>query len=307
MTIDITVPYAEPQRHHILHQEWERQGGGVLTPVPRLTLPRHGNGSYSVRLWTVKMADLVLQDICSDEVAGVCPREDRVTAVVQLRGAARFTVAQRRYDLAAGQVSVSANEPVWDWEVSVGSRGIMLVLPGPDVRLPKNRRPVAAEQETPPVRLLLAHLRTWASMHDELTPSASWAARSATLELFHGLLNDQVIDDEPFSAALVRAAMEWIDGRLLVDPDLSPSSVAASMNVSVRTLHRAFTSQAASIMGYVRERRLESARSDLMTTSLTVSEIAARWHFPDGSHFAKAYKKRFGEPPTARRSDRDSS
>ncbi len=68
-----------------------------------------------------------------------------------------------------------------------------------------------------------------------------------------------------------------------------------------RSLHRAFASQSTSVMGYVRERRLERARSELMTTSLTIHEIAARWHFSDDSHFIKAYKKKFGELPGNRR------
>jgi AraC-like DNA-binding protein len=38
-----------------------------------------------------------------------------------------------------------------------------------------------------------------------------------------------------------------------------------------------------------------------MTTSLTMSQLAARWHFSDGSHFIKAYKKKFGELPGDRR------
>jgi AraC-like DNA-binding protein len=56
-------------------------------------------------------------------------------------------------------------------------------------------------------------------------------------------------------------------------------------------------------MGYVRERRLERARAELMSTQLSVSEIAARWHFADSSHFVKAYRSRFGETPTQRRRD----
>ena len=109
-------------------------------------------------------------------------------------------------------------------------------------------------------------------------------------------MNDQVIDDLQFSPALVRAAKEHIEGRL-TDPDLDPREVAAVLHVSARTLYRAFTNEATSVMGYVRERRLERARAELMSTSLTVSELAARWHFTDSSHFVRTYKKRFGETP----------
>ncbi|NED82884.1 helix-turn-helix domain-containing protein, partial [Streptomyces sp. SID11233] len=70
----------------------------------------------------------------------------------------------------------------------------------------------------------------------------------------------------------------------------------------VRTLYRAFARGAmSSVMGYVRERRLERARAELISTRLTVAEIAARWHFADSSHFVKAYEKRFAEAPSARR------
>jgi AraC-like DNA-binding protein len=56
-------------------------------------------------------------------------------------------------------------------------------------------------------------------------------------------------------------------------------------------------------MGYVRERRPERAGAELMSTHLSVSEIAARWHFADSSHFVKACRRRFGETPTGRRRD----
>ncbi|MGN5637259.1 helix-turn-helix domain-containing protein [Streptomyces sp. AC154] len=131
---------------------------------------------------------------------------------------------------------------------------------------------------------------------------AAGPARNATLELFQGLMNDQVIDDAEFAPALLRAAMDHIETRLLADRDLDPRGIAAALNVSVRTLYRAFSQGAASpVMGYVRERRLERARAELASTRLTVSEIAARWHFADGSHFVKAYKKRFAQTPTAGR------
>ncbi|MGI5466231.1 helix-turn-helix domain-containing protein [Streptomyces sp. CA-132043] len=104
-------------------------------------------------------------------------------------------------------------------------------------------------------------------------------------------MNDQVVDDAEVAPALLRAVMDYIEARLL-DPDLNPRGIAAALNVSVRTFYRAFGQGAtSSVMGYVRERRLARARAELASTRLTVSEIAARWHFADGSHFVKAYKK----------------
>src|SRR5262245_58716220 len=68
-TIDITVPYADANRDQIVSSEWRRQGGGEVTPVPALTLPRRTDGSYTVRMRMKNMADLVLQDMYSEEIA----------------------------------------------------------------------------------------------------------------------------------------------------------------------------------------------------------------------------------------------
>jgi AraC-like DNA-binding protein len=297
-TIDIAVPYAAPNRNDILRTEWQRQGGEFL-PVPTLTLPRRSEGFCAVRIRLKQMADLLIEDMYSDAVAGRCHWEDRIKIVIQLQGEARFTVARRDIAMGAGMVCASRNEATWDWEVGRSARAIVLVLPACDVRFPRNQRSITADQSTPAARLLLAHLQSWAGLRDEPSPAVAWASRNATLELLHGLLNDQVVDDEQFSSALVKAAMDCIESRLLADPDLNPRTIAVSLHVSTRTLHRAFTNEATSVMGYVRERRLDRARSDLMTTSLTMSEIANRWHFTDSSHFIKAYKKRFDELPAA--------
>ncbi|WP_406187783.1 helix-turn-helix transcriptional regulator [Streptomyces sp. NBC_01006] len=71
------------------------------------------------------------------------------------------------------------------------------------------------------------------------------------------------------------------------------------MNVSVRTLHRAFDGE--TVMAYVRRRRLEGARSDLDRSGspYTVAEVAARWQFADPSHFRRAYRNAYGQSPRA--------
>ena len=299
-TVDVAVPRADATRSDVLRNEWQRQGGGV-TPVPEVMLPRRSEGPYAVRIRQKHMADFVLQDMYSDAAAWHCQWQDRIKTVVQLSGQSRFTAGRRTFAVEPGLVSASTSEPEWDSEFVRGSRALVLSLPARDVRFPKNQRLVMTEQNSPPVRLLLAHLRAWAELYDELSPTARWAARSAALELFHGLLSNRVVDDEQVSTALVRATTEYVESRLLDDPDLNPRALAQSLHVSVRTLHRAFTNEDVSVMEYIRQRRLERARSDLASTSLTVSEIAVRWHYSDTSHFIRAYKKRFQELPTARR------
>ncbi|MEW2573755.1 helix-turn-helix transcriptional regulator [Streptomyces sp. NPDC047070] len=304
--IDVTVPYANENRNGVLLREWRRQAGESV-PAPPMRLPRHSEGTYRARIWKQDLLDLFLEDQHSDAVAGVTggPNghlEDRIVTSVTLSGEWGFTAGGRRATAAAGTLCVRRNECLWDFEVAAGTRAITLVLPASEIRFPKNTRAVTADQESPAAALLLAHLRLWTQLADGLGAAASGAARNAALELFRGLLNDQVIDDAEFAPALLGAAMDHIEARLLADPDLGPGDIAAALNVSVRTLYRAFgQGGTSSVMAYVRERRLDRARAELLSTRLTVSEIAARWHFADSSHFVKAYKKRFAETPTARR------
>jgi AraC-like DNA-binding protein len=296
--IDITIPYAGAERARMLESEWSRQAGGEVTPVPALTLPRRTHGSFQLRMRMSPMADLVLQDMRSDEIAGHCDWTDRVITAFQQRGRSRVSVARQVTTVPAGLVCALRGGSSWDWETGDDTSLTILSLPAADVRFPSRQPSIAAAADGPAARMLLAHLRTWAEMSDRLSPAASWAARNAALELFQGLLDDHVIDEVP--VALVRAAMEWIDARLL-DRALNPRAVADYLFVSPRSLHRAFAREDESVMEYVRGKRLDRARSELASTSLTVSELAARWHFADGSHFIKAYKKRFGELPGSTR------
>jgi AraC-like DNA-binding protein len=303
--IDITVPYANENRNRVLLGEWRRQGGERVPPPP-MRLPRHGAETYRARIWKQNLLDFFLEDQYSDAVAGSTGGpgghlEDRIVTSVTLSGEWRFATGGRRSTATAGMLCVRRNEDPWDFEVARGTRAVTLVLPASEIRFPANRRAVTAEQASPAAVLLLAQLRLWAELADGLGAAAG-AARNATLELFRGLMNDQVIDDAEFAPALLRAAMDHIETRLLTDPDLNPRGIAAALNVSVRALYRAFGQGATPpVMGYVRERRLERARAELLSTRLTVSEIAARWHFADSSHFVKAYRKRFAETPTADR------
>ncbi len=305
-TVDLTVPYAHEGRNRLLIREWQRQGGDWL-PAPRLVLPRHSEGAYRARIRKQELLDLSVEDQYSDAIAGSTGgpgghHEDLIVTHVTLSGEWLFSSGSQEARVGAGMLCVRRNGEPWDFEVARGTRAVALLLPASEIRFPARTRALTAEQNSPAATLLLAQLRLWTELADGLGAAASRSARNATLELFRGFVKDQVIDDAEFAPALVRAAMDYIESRLLADADLSPQVIATALNVSVRTLYRAFgRDSTTSVMEYLRRRRLEGARTDLQATSLTVSEIAARWHFADSSHFVKAYKKRYSETPTTSR------
>jgi AraC family transcriptional regulator, positive regulator of tynA and feaB len=105
-------------------------------------------------------------------------------------------------------------------------------------------------------------------------------------------------DVEPrLAPALVRAAKDLANSHL-ADPELSAPMLARELNVSIRTLQRAFAAAGESVTAYIRHLRLEEARFALTASArLSVSELAAYWQFADSSQFVRAFKKHYGQTP----------
>ncbi|MCQ0006703.1 helix-turn-helix domain-containing protein [Actinomadura madurae] len=91
----------------------------------------------------------------------------------------------------------------------------------------------------------------------------------------------------------------YIDARL-GDPGLTPGRIAAAHHISVRHLYTLFEAQGTSVAEWIRLRRLERVRADLLDPALRarpVSAIAARWGFPNAAHFNRVFRAVHGEPP----------
>ncbi|WP_053352010.1 AraC-like ligand-binding domain-containing protein [Leucobacter musarum] len=87
----------------------------------------------------------------------------------------------------------------------------------------------------------------------------------------------------------------------LGDSDLSPNSIAAAHYISTRHLHSLFRQAETTVSTWIRERRLDRCRADLLDPVLqdrTVSTVAARWGFTDAAHFSRVFKAAFGLSPS---------
>lgn len=85
----------------------------------------------------------------------------------------------------------------------------------------------------------------------------------------------------------------------LGDPDLGPQRIAEAHYISVRTLHQLFKDQGTTVSTWIRERRLEMARRDLMDAHNTepIRAIGQRWGFAEATHFSNAFKAAYGISP----------
>lgn len=100
--------------------------------------------------------------------------------------------------------------------------------------------------------------------------------------------------------ALVQRIRSHID-RNLASTDLGPASIASAHFISTRHLHGMFQEQGVTVSTWIRTRRLEQCRRDLLDPMLAdrpVAAIAARWGFVDAAHFSRAFKSAFGISPS---------
>jgi AraC-like DNA-binding protein len=88
--------------------------------------------------------------------------------------------------------------------------------------------------------------------------------------------------------------------RLLAEPDLSLARVAAVEGVSTRYLQKLFAAAGGSFTHYVRLRRLERCRLDLISARYSegsISSICFRWGFNGSPHFSRAFRQQYGVSP----------
>jgi len=92
----------------------------------------------------------------------------------------------------------------------------------------------------------------------------------------------------------------------LGDPALTPADIAQQAGVSVRYLQKLFEAVGDSFSRYLRLRRLERCRADLVNphyTHLSITDICFRWGFNEAAHFSRAFREQYGMSPRTYRSD----
>ncbi|MFG2026030.1 helix-turn-helix domain-containing protein [Streptomyces sp. NPDC048825] len=301
--MDVTAPTARRDGFDVFRREWEGQVGEALPLPPFEPL---GSGDFRVIVRASKVHDTVIADVYGESMAGGTRGashhfDDRVLVHVMQRGKWRFVRPRDRGEatVPAGRFLVRHNGPPVRFEIEPRTAAKVLILPASQLG-PLGDRPIVGAADSTEVRLLMAYAKLVDATLNDLTPTGVQAARSALIELVKGVLTQGFDDNEPrLAPALAQAAKDLVDSRL-TDPDLSPSALARELNVSVRTLHRAFATAEESVSAYVRRRRLEQARLELASSAgrPSTSELAARWRFADSSHFIRAFKKQYGQTPT---------
>lgn len=129
------------------------------------------------------------------------------------------------------------------------------------------------------------------------------AAETAITELVLSALLAEARPEED-NATQVQAAhlarvCAQIEARLR-EPELSVADIAKAEGLSPRYVQRLFEGQDRAFSDYVRHRRLEHCRLDLVNPQYadrSIAEIGYRWGFTDQAHFSRVFSAAYGISP----------
>lgn len=112
-------------------------------------------------------------------------------------------------------------------------------------------------------------------------------------------LGDPALGKESLQTTLEMRLLDYLRSHL-ADNDLSPGSVAAAHNISVRHLYTVLGRSGVSFGDWVRTQRLEACRRELShphARSRTIASIARQWGFLDATHFSRVFREAYGITP----------
>ncbi|HZU92685.1 MAG TPA: helix-turn-helix domain-containing protein [Microbacterium sp.] len=151
--------------------------------------------------------------------------------------------------------------------------------------------------------MVVPYLTQLAGNLDQLAGTTGARLAHSALDLVSTVFTRELGLDEVSAdphRALVQRIRSYIE-RNLASTDLGPASIASAHYISTRHLHGLFQEQGVTVSTWIRTRRLEQCRRDLLDPMLAdrpVAAIAARWGFVDAAHFSRAFKTTFGISPS---------
>lgn len=301
-SLDTTLPGAVPRGFDAFLLGWRATVGDDF---PQPTYSSATKRDFRVKTRVAKVRDATVVDVHGVSVIQTAGAPggggDQVRLHVVRRGGWTLSDPRGRseHTISAGQFLLRHVGQPSHFTTMPHTTSKFLVLPATTLKPLIGNRALAGPADTAEVRLLVAHAKMVQTTMPDLGPAGVQAAHSTLVELAKAVARRRFDDREPqLAPALVQAAKDLADSRL-ADPELSSAMLARELNVSVRTLQRAFAAAGESVTAHIRLRRLDEARLALTAPSgrPTVSELAVHWQFADSSHFIRAFKKRYGQTP----------
>ncbi|GBQ40824.1 AraC-type DNA-binding protein [Acidocella aminolytica 101 = DSM 11237] len=155
---------------------------------------------------------------------------------------------------------------------------------------------VAPDASSPDIRLVTDMIRLIASHSPELNLEMRPRLGCQLLDLMDVVLRE---DAEP-QAETVRLRVKHYIMQNLPDTTLDAAGIASAVNLSMAHLHRLFADEDMSVIRFVWNRQLDTAREMLTAPryrNLRIEAIAWRCGFISPFHFSRMFKRRFDLTP----------
>lgn len=117
------------------------------------------------------------------------------------------------------------------------------------------------------------------------------------LEEYCRQLDRQADQNERTMLGLYHKALIYINENLL--DSINKEMIAKGLDVSVRTLNRAFENRPIKVADYIQQLKLNQAKSLLFDGELTVEQISNLLNYPNRKYFSREFKKYFFQSPTS--------
>lgn len=302
--VDSTAPGSAPRGLDVFRRGWETQVGDDVFQLPAFNPDT--TGDFRVKGNVAKVHGAAIADLhaaSATRTADVPGGDQDLIAMYVVRSGSWTLGGPPGYGdqtVSTGQFLVRHLGRLTAFDTTAHLTAKFLVLPPGELKPLLGNRVITGPVDSAEMRLLTALTDMIHATVADLGPAGVLAAQNTLIELTKAVVKGRFDDVEPRMApALAQAAKDLADRRL-ADPELSPAMLARELNVSVRTLHRAFAAVGEQVTAYIRHRRLHEARLVLAAPSgrVSISELAAHWQFADGSHFTRAFKKHYGQTPT---------
>lgn len=294
----------------------------VESSAPALISSAHAHSfdahARAVELGRLRLTDFTYPSLTMARTAKLIRRADPEMYQLSLTQAGVGAVTQQRRDsvVRAAEFTLLDNSRPFEarHEAPAGRllNAITVNIPHAALPLPPARvaRLLAGSSSasTGTGGLLAQFLRRIAAHPEQFTAADAGRLGDIAIDLIAAMLARQIDAEDTLPEEVrqhaLRLRIEAFIDRNLGDPELTPPNIAAAHHISLRTLHRVFAGEEATVAGLVRRRRLERCRRDLADPLLAgqaVRLIAARWGFTDKAHFSRAFRAAYGHSPQAYR------
>jgi acetamidase/formamidase/AraC-like DNA-binding protein len=254
----------------------------------------------------------------SPQVLVPCTRTDRRTSgsvlvLALLEGSGTVTHGHESAELDAASIVLLDPARAWRFELASRFRALAVRLESATfllrlVRTTANELNIVSA-DIGAGAMCVDVMRSVADHLDELGRHDLLAVETTLTDLLVTSLSHVEDDasDDTTSVRLghLRRVCRTVEARL-ADADFDIGEVARLEGLSTRYVQELFKAASTTFGSFLKERRLERCRIDLVNRALdhvTIAEICYRWGFGDAANFSRAFTARFGISPKAYRAN----